>query len=202
MMKRIEDQTYYEILEITPKANAKEIQRAYDRARETFQADSLAVYSLFSEREVRVIRGRVEEAYRVLMDDGLREGYDRSHLSPGDLTPPEEFAELPEKATGGLELKASLPASLEPPSGREPLVYRGQTLKRIREKFGMDLRTVSSQTKITPRILEWLEEEAFEKLPPEVYLKGFLRAYAQCLGLVPQEVIDEYLRLAKENRGK
>jgi curved DNA-binding protein CbpA len=201
-MKRIEDQTYYEILEINPKANAREIQRAYDRVRETFQADSLAVYSLFSEKEVKSIQARIEEAYRVLMDDGLREGYDRSHLSIADLTQSQEFSETSEKATGGLELKSSLPPSLEPPSGQEPLVYRGQTLKRIREKFGMDLKTVSSQTKITPRILEWIEEEALEKLPPEVYLKGFLRAYAQCLGLVPHKVIEEYLRIMKENRSK
>jgi cytoskeletal protein RodZ len=104
--------------------------------------------------------------------------------------------------TGGFEPRASLPPSLEPPSGQEPLGYRGQTLKRIREKFGMDLKTVSSQTKITPRILEWIEEEALEKLPPEVYLKGFLRAYAQCLGLVPEKVIEGYLQFTKENRGK
>ena len=52
-MKSIKDQTYYEILEINPTATVKEIQRAYEHAKETFHADSLAVYSLFSEEEVK-----------------------------------------------------------------------------------------------------------------------------------------------------
>jgi len=188
-MKRIEDQTYYEILEINPSATPKEIQRAYDRARETFHSDSLAVYSLFSEKEVRTIQSRIEEAYRVLIDEGLREGYDQSHLPPAGLTQAQELSE-------------SLPPAPEPALDQDPLVYRGKTLKRIRERFGMDLKAISSQTKITLRVLEWIEEEALDKLPPEVYLKGFLRAYAQCLGLVPQKVVDGYLQFARENRAK
>ena len=45
-MKDIRDQTYYEILEISPTATSKEIQRAYEHAKETFHGDSVAVYSL------------------------------------------------------------------------------------------------------------------------------------------------------------
>ena len=45
-MKGIKDQTYYEILEISRTATSKEIQRAYEHAKETFHADSLAIYSL------------------------------------------------------------------------------------------------------------------------------------------------------------
>ena len=79
-MKDIRDQTYYEILEISPTATPKEIQRAYEHARETFHADSVAVYSLFSEEEVKGIEGAVEEAYRVLIDETLRRDYNQSHL--------------------------------------------------------------------------------------------------------------------------
>ena len=201
-MKRIEDQTYYEILEVSPTATTKEIQRAYDRARETFHADSLAVYSLFSEKEVKTIEIRIEEAYRVLMDDVLRKGYDQSHLSPAELMKAQDFRESPETMAESHEVNSSLPPPPVPPLGQEPLVYRGKTLRQIRERSGMDLKAVSSQTKITPRILEWIEEEALDKLPPEVYLKGFLRAYARCLGLVPQKVIDGYLQFTKENRAK
>jgi flagellar biosynthesis protein FlhG len=187
-MKRIEDQTYYEILEISPTATSGEIQKAYDRARETFHADSLAVYSLFSEKEVSAIQARIEEAYRILTDDGLRKDYDQSHLPPENVAKPQE--------------SPGAPSSLELPREQEPLVYRGKTLKRIRENSGMNLRVLSSETKINPRILEWIEEEIFDKLPAEVYLKGFLKAYAQCLGLVPQKVIDGYLEFMKDNRGK
>jgi curved DNA-binding protein CbpA len=201
-MKRIEDQTYYEILEINPTATTKEIQRAYDRAKETFHTDSLAMYSLFSEKEVKDLQIRIEEAYRVLMDNVLRAGYDQSHLSPAELMKAQDFRQSPETMAESRQVKSSLPPPPEPPVGQEPLVYRGRTLKQIRERSGMDLKSVSSQTKITPRILEWIEEEALDKLPPEVYLKGFLRAYAQCLGLVPQKVIDGYLQFTQESKRK
>ena len=39
-MKSIKEQTYYEILEISPAAKDKEIQRAYEHAKETFHTDS------------------------------------------------------------------------------------------------------------------------------------------------------------------
>jgi cytoskeletal protein RodZ len=50
--------------------------------------------------------------------------------------------------------------------------------------------------------LEWIEEEAFEKLPALVYLKGFLKSYAQSLGLDPQGVIEEYVRSMEESKKK
>jgi cytoskeletal protein RodZ len=50
--------------------------------------------------------------------------------------------------------------------------------------------------------LEWVEEEVFEKLPPLVYLKGFLKSYAQSLGLDPPKVIEDYLHFMEESRKK
>jgi cytoskeleton protein RodZ len=67
---------------------------------------------------------------------------------------------------------------------------------------GIELKTISAETKISIKILEWIEEETLEKLPPLVYLKGFLRGYAQSLDLDPQKVVDGYLRLFKEEKGK
>ena len=68
--------------------------------------------------------------------------------------------------------------------------------------MGVELQTVSKETKINIKILEWIEEEAFEKLPALVYLKGFLKGYAQSLGLDPQKVIEEYLRSMEESKKK
>ena len=79
-MKGIKEQTHYEILEVNPAATMKEIQSAYEHAKETFRSDSLAVYSLFSEGEINEIQAAIEEAYRVLIDEGLRKRYDQSHF--------------------------------------------------------------------------------------------------------------------------
>src|SRR4030066_405429 len=138
-MKSIKEQTYYEILEVSPTATDKEIQRAYEHAKETFHADSLAVYSLFSEEEVKEIQSAIEEAYRVLMDETLRRSYDHSHLPTAGGHPPEKPFETQEVFK---EKKTSLSftgISFNP----DEELYRGKTLKQIREKIGVELQVVS-----------------------------------------------------------
>jgi flagellar biosynthesis protein FlhG len=197
-MKGIEEQTYYEILEVSPTATLKEIQRAYERAKETFHSDSLAVYSLFSEGEIHEIQAAIEEAYRVLTDEALRKKYDQSSLQ----APSGQKWEKPPEVHGiSREKEPSLSfTGIAFNVGEE--IYRGKTLRQIREKMGIDLKTISMETKINMRILEWIEEEAFDKLPPMVYLKGFLRAYAKSLDLDPQRLVEGYLRFLAESKKK
>lgn len=197
-MKGIKDQTYYEILEVSPTATAKEIQRAYEHAKETFHADSMAVYSLFSDEEVKEIQEAIEEAFRVLMDEALRRSYDQSHFQTVGGQPPEKLPEVQ-----GISRGKKTPLSFTGLSFNvEEGLYRGKTLKQVRERMGVELQTISKETKINIKVLEWIEEEAFEKLPALVYLKGFLKSYAQSLGLDPQKVIEEYMRLMEESKKK
>lgn len=190
-MKRIGEQTHYEILEISPDATPREIQQAYEHAKETFKNDSVAVYSLFSEKEMEEIQAAVEEAYRVLMDEALRKDYDQSHLSALNLRWPKS-EQLPEAPESPMEKKTYLPFSeISIDVGEGP--YRGKMLKQIREKMGIELKAISSETKINLKVLEWIEEEDAARLPAQVYLKGFLKGYAQCLGLDPKKVIEDYL---------
>jgi len=197
-MKRIEEQTYYEILEVSPTATAKEIQMAYEHAKETFHSESLAIYSLFSEKEIDEIQTAIEEAYRILMDEALRKSYDQSHFQTAGgqkWEKPSEIEDIPWEKKVSLSL-----TDLSVHGGEE--IYRGKTLRQIRERMGINLKTVSIETKINMKILEWIEEEALEKLPALVYLKGFLRGYARSLGLDPQKVIEGYLQFLAESKKK
>jgi len=197
-MKGIKDQTYYEILEVSRTATSKEIQRAYEHAKETFHADSLAVYSLFSEKEVKELQEAIEEAYRTLADEGLRRSYDQSCFQTageGPTNEPSRTREISGEKKSPLSFTGlSFHAEVE--------LYRGKALKQIRERMGVELQTISREMKITIKTLEWIEGETFEKLPPLVYLKGFLRSYAQSLGLNSQQVIDEYIRFMEESKKK
>ena len=189
-MKRIEEQTYYEILEVAPDATSREIQQAYERAKETYQNDSVAVYSLFSEKEMEKIQAVIEEAHRVLMDETSRRNYDQTHLSSLNLKWPRS-EKIPETPEIPMEKKTYLPFSeISVDLGEGP--YRGKMLKQIREKMGVDLKTIFLETRISLKILEWIEEENVGQLPAQVYLKGFLKGYAQCLGLDPKKVIEDY----------
>ena len=198
IMKRIEEQTYYEILEVSPTATIKEIQMAYERAKETFHSDSLAVYSLFSEEEIHKIQATIEEAHRVLIDEALRKHYDQSHFQTSGK---EKWDRPPEEQGISKEKKDSLSFS-DLSFDDSEVVYRGKMLKQIRERMGVDLKIISAETKINVKILEWIEEENEEKLPTLVYLKGFLRSYAQSLGLDPQKVIEGYLQFISERKKK
>lgn len=69
----------------------------------------------------------------------------------------------------------------------------GETLRRERESRRIPLREVSESTKISMRYLEALESNDFRHLPGGVFNKGFVRAYAQFIGVDPDRLIEAYL---------
>lgn len=68
----------------------------------------------------------------------------------------------------------------------------GSSLREARMRRGLELSQVERDTRIRPRYLMALEEEQFDVLPGPAYTRGFLRAYADYLGLDAQRFIDEY----------
>ena len=78
MLKKIDDMNYYELLEVSYRATAQEIHKAYERVRKIYDPNSIALYSLFSPEETEKIRQRVEDAYRTLIYDENRRDYDRT----------------------------------------------------------------------------------------------------------------------------
>lgn len=76
----------------------------------------------------------------------------------------------------------------------------GPRLKQEREARGMTLDQISAATKIGTRFLRALEEEHFDQLPGGIFNKGFIRAYARCLGLNEDQLIASYLALTEETQ--
>jgi cytoskeleton protein RodZ len=68
----------------------------------------------------------------------------------------------------------------------------GNSLREARYRQQLELAEVEQATKIRARYLRALEEESFEVLPAQTYVKGFLRTYADYLGLDGQLYVDEY----------
>ena len=69
----------------------------------------------------------------------------------------------------------------------------GVRLKQEREQRGITLEEISSSTKIGTRMLVALEQDHFDQLPGGIFNKGFIRAYARCLGLDEDQAIADYL---------
>ena len=74
----------------------------------------------------------------------------------------------------------------------------GDLLRTTRETKGLSLAQVEEITRIRRKILEVLEQGAYDQLPAPVFVKGFLRNYANLLGLNPEEIIQQYKEEAGE----
>lgn len=68
----------------------------------------------------------------------------------------------------------------------------GEALKQARESKGITLTQAEEDTKIRKRYLQALEDGDYDIIPGMVYAKGFLRNYANYLGLNQDEVMIEY----------
>ncbi len=80
-----------------------------------------------------------------------------------------------------------------------PLETVGQDLRKARLRKGEDLATIAANLKIRKDQLEALEESNFDLMPGRAYTIGFVRAYAQYLGLHSGECVE---RLKAEIAGR
>lgn len=172
-MSKKELKKYFEILEISPGSTILEIRNAYNRLKKLYSTDSVVISPIadeFSKKDRKEILEQVEEAFKKLMES-LKGRYGPSPSHTGDLA----FDDDPtvEKT--------------------EEESYSGSVLKQIREKMGIQLFEVSLDTKIRMELLESIEDEKFDSLPQEVYLKGHLTNYASYLLLKPNKVTQDYI---------
>ena len=210
-MKSFEGQTYYEILKITPDADLNAIKHAYREALNTYEDDSLVTYSLFSDEQRAGLLQAIDEAFHTLSDAGKRGAYDQMLVNSGRI----DAAALSKRAPD-----ATRPSS---PQGTAPIKHRdlrawvsnksqegdirqmiaaingkdlisGDDLKRLRLALGVDLAEIFQITRVTTSILKMIEGNQFEALPADVFLKSFLKAYAQILQIDPQRVVEGFLK--------
>jgi len=107
----------------------------------------------------------------------------------------------PPVAAGGETSTPSGPPAAEPGSApKEPTPAApgsGAALRAERLRLGQTLEAIASRTKIRQTYLLAIEEDRFDALPPPVFLRGFVREFASCLGLAGDETARAYL-LARE----
>jgi cytoskeletal protein RodZ len=68
----------------------------------------------------------------------------------------------------------------------------GRYLKRTREQRAMSLEEVSRATRIPMLSIERIEGDHFDDLPGEVFVRGFLKAYARAVALPVEDVLARY----------
>jgi len=68
----------------------------------------------------------------------------------------------------------------------------GNSLREARERQGLGYPEIELATKIRAKYIRALEEENFTAIPGDAYIRGFLRTYAEYLGLDGDVYVDEY----------
>jgi flagellar biosynthesis protein FlhG len=210
-VKPLAEQDHYEALDVPQSATREEIERAYHLARATYADDSLAGYSVFQEGEVPLLRERLEQAYRTLADSEARRAYDEelASLTRRPRGEPEEIAaeEPPRPAGLAAEMLPPPPLAIagdldEEEGEDEQGEFDGSRLERMRVRRGIELDEIAGVTKVNPSYLRFIEEERFDDLPAAVYVRGFVKCYARCLGLDPDQVARSYMRRYEERSSK
>jgi curved DNA-binding protein CbpA len=171
---------YFKILELETDASISEVKKAYRLLKALYSGSSIAISPVIDELkegEIEHILKEIEEAYDKLIDY-----FSNRHKQKG-----ERSAET-EKAQRAI------------PFG----TYSGETLRIMRRLMDVTLNDIAISTRIRIEHLENIEKENFGALPPEIYLKAYLKSFALYLSLNPKRVVHDYLqryRVWKEKKG-
>ena len=68
----------------------------------------------------------------------------------------------------------------------------GVQLRLARERAGLGLDEVARNLHVTDRVIESLEDEHFDELPPPIFVRGYLRQYAALLHMPPEDLVHLY----------
>jgi len=211
MMERLTEQNYYKLLGVSPKASFEEVRSAYDQAVGIYSTDSIATYSLLTQKERERILSRLVDAYKTLTNSQLRREYNHSLIEKGELSPQEiGFPSLED--SNGLkgklrEVSVESLIQIEESSDKEnqpsdpnldlfeeQTSVTGKSIKMLRTAREISLEEIYRRTNIPKKTLEDIEEENFEELPALVYLKGFLKTYAKILDVNQTQMAEGYVK--------
>lgn len=78
----------------------------------------------------------------------------------------------------------------------------GEYLRSEREKKGITVEQVASATKISVRILHFIEADDYTDLPAKPFVRGFVISYSRFIGLEPNEVLTRFSDFIEEGSSK
>lgn len=196
----------YALLDLPFSATAKDIQNAYTRKLEPYLETSPLTVGLLSKEQREAIRDGFEQAYKTLINSGLRQRYDEDLIARGLMAPEERIQEYREAASESPALfsaNADSPSPAEDTQSRaarsleailqEVKYFDGAGLRKVREAQKISIEEIVSETNIRAWYVESIEGERYDALPALIYLKGFLRQIAAYLHVEPVRVLSDYL---------
>jgi len=212
-MKKFLDLNFYELLEVPFDASPFAIRQAYKEMCQLYHGDSIASYSFFSREQREDVLAKLDGAYSTLIDEKKRSQYDQLLIEKGIFEEGMQYQRDPKALNlishrKGLRTNGILKTrneSIAIASSNRVIqeiltqdVLSGKDLKKVRDELGVSLEMIADMAKVRVVFLRAIEEDQFEKVPSRVFLKSFLRAYAQCMGLDADLVASRYLKRIAE----
>ncbi len=159
-----------------------ENRREYDR--------QLVASGILEASDLRMLEG--DEAQGPAVDpEGGQEG---TAVEDGETAPQPAASKDPPATEPGAEADGARSQEPLAPSGPAPgRPYSGAVLRDLRQRRRLDRERIAEITKIRVHQIEAIEDDRYPDLPVPVFLRGFLKAYARCLELDPEEVAGDYL---------
>jgi curved DNA-binding protein CbpA len=209
-MKTFENENYYRILQVPTNASADEIKHAYREALALYAEESVVTYSLFSEEQRKNLLRAIQTAFDTLVNEDKRAAYNQMLIDTGQVeaavlsgrtrrepavysdtqstSREKSLSQWVQKKAGAPEIKQLIEAILS----REQL--SGLELKQLREAYGIEIPEIYAITRISADTLKSIEANQYENLPAAIYVKHFLKAYAEILQIDPRHVVESYLK--------
>lgn len=78
------------------------------------------------------------------------------------------------------------------------MLTTGEVLRNRRLSLGKDLNLVSGETRVHKHFLEWIESDQYQNFDNEIFLTGYLKIYADYLGLNVDKILAIYRRTRKQ----
>ena len=164
---------YYDVLELPNDASLAEIRRSYKDLKELYTKQSIATIALDNELFQR-------ENGKILLELEFAYKELKKHFHLINVEKEEKIKDIVEKVGS----------------------FDGHVLKHIRETLGVDLLDISISSNIQVKHLDNIEKQNFRDLPREIYLKSYLKNYADFLALDPVKVVEDYMQEYESWRSK
>jgi DnaJ-class molecular chaperone len=206
-MKPLQEQTHYEVLDVSPNASAYEIGRAHKEACSLYAEHALASYTFFSADEREAVLTRIQEAYSVLSDARGRAAYD---LSIDIIRKAGDFPAGTSKSNGGngngraSAAETALRDKIRrgAVNGEAKRIARrlagagqvtGNDLKLLREAMGLGVEEIEAGSTVGTGLIPTLEADRFQDLPSWLNLRESLMAYAELLQTDKEKIVGGYM---------
>ena len=206
MKETINKKTFYDVLEVTTDASLNDIQKAYEKAKETYSPSSPALYSIFSQEEAQQLNRMIESAFSVLSHPERRSEYDKKITGQKDfasnldkIIKDAEIVEKPisknlgQTAFGTYEINPDFEEKIKNAES-----FDGEFLQKIRHYKNVTLEQLSEKSKISKTYILAIESHDFSSLPAKVFVRGFVIQIAKLLKLPEEYIANSFMKNFKE----